>query len=339
MLKALACLVGIAAFGLLLQTGARAQSAADFFRGKQISLYIGYNPGGTYDIYARLVGGQLSRFLPGNPTIVPKNMPGVAGLKATTFLYAQAPRDGTAIGIAPQAIALEQAFRNPAAQYDARKFQWIGRITSIVESLVAWHSSPIKTIGDAKKREMVIAATSPDSTTETNPKLLNNLVGTKLKIVLGYPGITGSLLALERGEVEGTTAAIEDLVTGHAEWLRDKQVNVLVTYSQERHKSFPDVPAMVELARNPEDRQILALYGSIADVGRALMLPPEVPADRVAALRTAFESLMKDAAFRAEVHKANLEIDPVPGQEFQRRVEETLSLAPAVLERAARLRH
>jgi tripartite-type tricarboxylate transporter receptor subunit TctC len=317
---------------------AGAQSAAEFFKGKQISFYIGYNPGGTYDVYSRLAAVHLSRHIPGQPTIVPKNMPGVASLKAASYLYSQAPRDGTAIGMVTQTVALEQLLGNPAVQYDVGKFDWIGRLTTAVEVSVVWHTVPVKTIQDAMTRETLLGATSAGGTSDGMPKLMNKLAGTKFKLVLGYPGTTGAMLAMERGEVEGSHATVENLVIGKPDWLRDNMVSVLVQYSTERHRALPNVPAMVELGKTPEDKQILTLFGDTAEIGRAILLPPDVPKDRTALLRQSFDAMVADKAFVAEMEQRKMEFEPLSGEELQRRIQASLNLSPALIEKAKQVR-
>lgn len=317
---------------------ATAQSPAEFFKGKQLSYIIGYNPGGTYDIYSRIVIPYLSRHIPGQPTIVARNMPGVASLKAASFLANQAPRDGTAIGMISQAVALEQVLKNPAVDFDVRALGWLGRLASVVETTVAWHTSPVKTLQDAQKMELIIGATSARSTSDSMPKLMNSLGGAKFNVVLGYQGTTGAMLAMERGEVQGSHATVENLLLGKPDWVKDKKISILVQYSQRRHPAFPDVPAMVEVAKNADDRQLLALYGSTAEIGRAIMTPPGLPKDRLAALQEAFSDMTKDPAFVAEVEKRNMEFDPMSGEDLFKLIQETLNVTPAVAARAAAAR-
>jgi tripartite-type tricarboxylate transporter receptor subunit TctC len=313
---------------------ARAESAADYFKGKQITLIIGYNPGGTYDLYSRLAAAILPRYIPGNPTIVPKNMPGVGSVKAANFLYGQAPKDGLTIGMIGQQLAVTQALRDAAVAYDMRKFGWIGRLTPIVETTVVWHTSPTKTLADAMKRQTVLAATSAGATADVMPKLMNRLAGTKFKIIYGYRGTAGSLLAMVRGETEGAHATIENLLARKADWLREGKIRLLVQYAQERHQAFPKVPAMVEFGKTAEDKQILNLFGSTAAVGRSLVAPPGVSAERLAILRKAFSAMVTDPKFKAEMAKRHMEIGPLGGTELQAMMIKTLDISPAVVTRA-----
>ena len=235
-------------------------------------------------------------------------------------------------------LAVEQLLKNPAVQYDVAKFDWLGRLTSAVEVTVVWHTVPVKTIQDAMSRETLLGATSAGGTSDGMPKLMNKLAGTKFKLVMGYPGTTGAMLAMERGEVEGSHATAENLVIGKPDWLRDKTVSVLVQYSEQRHRAFPDVPAMVELGKTAEDKQILALFGNTAEIGRAILTPPDVPKDRLALLRRAFDAMVADPAFIAEMESRKMEFEPLAGEDLQRRIQATLTISPALAEKARQAR-
>jgi tripartite-type tricarboxylate transporter receptor subunit TctC len=218
-----------------------------------------------------------------------------------------------------------------------RQFNWLGRFTPVVEVTVVWHTSSVKTIEDATKRETTLGATSAGSTSDSMPGLMNRLAGTKFKIIKGYPGTTGSILAMERGETEGAHATIENLLFGKADWLREKTISVLVQYAQERHPAFPNVPAMVEFGKTTEDKQVLALFGSTAEIGRSLMTPPGIPAERLAILRNAFAAMVADPAFKTEIEKRNMEFGPMSGEELQKRIADTLNVPPPVVTRAIAL--
>jgi tripartite-type tricarboxylate transporter receptor subunit TctC len=330
-------LVAIAVVVTGLAQNARAESAEEFFRSKQISLIVGYNPGGSYDVYSRLAAQLLPKYIPGHPAIAVKHMPGVASVKAANFLYSQASRDGLTIGMIGQQLALTQALRDPVVSYDMRRFGWLGRFTPIVEVSLTWHTSPTRSIADAMARETVMAATSAGATTEMMPSMMNRLAGTKFKIVKGYPGTTGTILAMERGETEGAHATLENLLFGRPQWLREKTVNVLVQYAQARHPQFPDVPAMVEFGNSADDKQVLNLFGSTAEIGRALMTPPDLPADRLSALRRAVAAMLADPAVKAEMDKRNLEFGPMSGDDLQKLIAQTLDVSPAVIARSIAL--
>jgi tripartite-type tricarboxylate transporter receptor subunit TctC len=317
-----------------LAAPAHSETAEEFFKGKQINLIIGYNPGGPYDVYSRLAATMLPSYIPGRPTIVPQNMPGVGSAKAANYLFTQASRDGLTIGVIGQQLPVSQVLGDASAKFDMLQFRWLGRFTSGAEVTVVWHTSPTKSIADAMKRETSLAATSAGSSSDSFPLLMNRLAGTKFKIAKGYPGVTGTVLAMERGETEGAHATVEQLLFGKKEWLQDKKVTVLVQYSSERHPAFPDVPAMVEFGSSPLDKQVLALFAGTADIGRAMMVPPGVPDDRLAVLRTAFDTMLKDPAFKQEIEKRNLEFGPISGAELQKRVDAMLRVPPDVVKHA-----
>jgi tripartite-type tricarboxylate transporter receptor subunit TctC len=322
------------AAAVVITAPARSETAEEFFRGKQIQLVIGYNPGGPYDVYSRLAATLLPKYVPGSPRIVPQNMPGVGSAKAANFLYSQAPRDGLTLGVIGQQLSVSQALGDASVKFDMRQFHWLGRFTSGAEATVIWHTSPVKLLADATKRETTLASTSASSSADAFPLLMNRIANTKFKMIRGYPGVTGTVLAMERGETEGAHATLEQILFGHQDWIKDKKAAVLVQYTQTRHPSFPDVPAMVEFGKTDLDRQVLALYGSTAEIGRAMMAPPGIPADRLAVLRRAFETMLNDPSFRQEVESRNLEFGPMPGAELQRLIVNALSISPEVMAHA-----
>jgi tripartite-type tricarboxylate transporter receptor subunit TctC len=274
---------------------------------------VGFEPGGGYDFYARLIGNHLGRHLPGRPTLVVKNMGGVGSIKAANFLYANAERDGSVLGVIAQANALEQRLGNPGVKYNAARFNWIGRVTDNVELTVVWHSSEVQSIQDVLKREVVISATSPLGLSAQLPTALNRTAGTRFKVITGYRGSNGAMLAMERGEVEGSHAAWPTLKTSKIGWLQEKRIRMLVQYAPSRHPEMAHVPSMVELARPGNDRAAAALIASSAAIGRSLMAPPGVPEQRIAALRMAFEAMVKDPDFLAEIKKRRADFNPLNG--------------------------
>jgi tripartite-type tricarboxylate transporter receptor subunit TctC len=330
-------LLGCGAFlaGLaILSAPAASETAEEFFRGKQIQLVIGYNPGGPYDIYSRLAATLLPKYIPGNPRIVPQNMPGVGSAKAANFLYGQAPRDGLTLGVIGQQLPVSQALGDASVKFDMREFNWLGRFTSGGEATVVWHTAPVKSLADATKRETTLASTSAGSSADSLPLLMNRIVGTKFKLIRGYPGVTGTVLAMERGETEGAHATLEQILFGKQDWLKDNTATVLVQYNLSRHPAFKDVPAMVEFGKTELDKKVLALYGSTAEIGRSMMAPPGIPADRLAVLRRAFDTMLNDPAFRKEVESRNLEFGPMSGLELQKLIVDSLSISPDVIKHA-----
>jgi tripartite-type tricarboxylate transporter receptor subunit TctC len=221
-----------------------------------------------------------------------------------------------------------------SVKFDISRFNWLGRFTPGGEVSVIWHTSPTKTLADAMKRETSLAATSAGSSSDSFPLLMNRLVGTQFKMIKGYSGITGTILAMERGETEGAHATVEQLLYAKKDWQRDKKASVLVQYTLARHPAFPDAPAMGEFGRTPLDKQVLALFAGTADIGRSMMAPPDVPPERLAVLRTAFDTMVKDPAFQQEIEQRNLEFGPAPGAELQQRVAAMLGVSPEVVKHA-----
>src|SRR5438128_1629431 len=292
---------------------ALAQDAPDF-RGKTVTIIASFEAGGPYDFYSRLIARHIGAHLPGSPNVVVQNMPGAGGLRGANYLYNVAARDGTVLGVVSQTVAVGQVLAaTPGIQYDARRYTWVGRINSNVEVHHTWHASGIRSIEDAKKREVILAGTGPTSSSVVMPRLMNELIGTRFKVVTGFQGPTSAQLAFERGEVEGLVKPWSSIKTSTPEWLREKKIHLIVQHTRERHPELPDVPAIVDLARDDSQRQIFALFAGGAALGTALLAPPEVAQRTASALRNAFERTMADAALLAEVARSGVDLDPLPG--------------------------
>lgn len=321
-------------------SSAAAQSPIEaFYKGRTVEIVIGTVPGGGYDLYGRLLARWLGKHIPGNPTVIVKNMPGAGHLRMTNWLYNAAPRDGTVLATAPQALAIEQALGSDGIQYDAAKFTWIGRIAPVVEVTYTWHTSPTKTLEDARKRVTVMGGSGPTSPTVFYLKALNALAGTKFKIIQGFPGGGATELAMQRGEVEGNTKAWASMKVDNADWLRDKKVNILLQYAHERSPDLPDVPLMAELGKTPGQKAALKLFAMGNAVGRSIMGAPGAPKDRTAALRKAFDETMRDPELVAFARERHIDIGPpLGGAGLAKLVEETLSVSPetAAMVRKAR---
>lgn len=329
----------IATLGVLsVPPAARAQDAAKFFRGKTVTVYIGYSPGGGYDLYGRLVARHIGPHIPGKPTVVAKNMPGAGGLKMSNWFYNVAPRDGRALASAPQAIAIEQALASKGIKYDASKFNWIGRVTPITEVSYTWHTSPTKTLKDAKKRVTLMGASGPTSPTVTHLKELNGIIGTKFKPITGFKGSTGANLAMQRGEVEGATKSWPSMKVANAEWVKNKKVNILVQYALEKDPDLAGVPLLTELATDPEKKKLLRFIAYGNAMGRNLMAPPAVPKARVAALRAAFAAMMKDPKLLDEGKRLKISLGFLSGEAMQKLVADTLSITPAMAAKVRAIR-
>jgi tripartite-type tricarboxylate transporter receptor subunit TctC len=310
-----------------------AQPADPIFKGKVINLYIGFAGGGTYDYYARLVARFIGKHIPGNPTVVAQTMQGAGSFQLANFLFAQAPKDGTAMGIITQTVAIEEALHSPGVRYKAAEFTWIGRATAILEVAMTGKTAKAKTIEGARQFDTPVAGTGAGSPSEGYPKLMNALAGTKFRVISGYPGSTQGMMAMEAGEVDGGFTSWNTLKRTKQDWLRDKFINILYQCALERHPDLADIPTDVELGRTEEDRKILTFYTSSAAVGRSIVAPPGVPPDRLNTLRRAFDATIKDPEFLADIERAQQEFQPASGEELQKLIEATASVPREIVDR------
>jgi tripartite-type tricarboxylate transporter receptor subunit TctC len=308
-------------------------SVEEFYRGKRIDLIIGYSSGGTYDLYARLVARHLGQHIPGKPLIVPRNMPGAGSRTAATWVASIAPRDGTVLATADQSLSIQQAAGDKRIQFDATKFIYIGNPNAENNTTATWHASGIKTIEDAKRREVTMGATG-GSTSSQYPKAMNALLGTRFKIILGYPGGNDINLAMERGEVDGRGSnSWASWKATRPHWLAEHKINILVQIGLKKAPDLPDVPLLMELGGNEDDRALLRLISASTQIGRPIFTTPEVPAERVAALRAAFDAMMQDPAFLDDAKQGHFEIDAVSGEMMQKLVAEIVATPKAQGER------
>jgi tripartite-type tricarboxylate transporter receptor subunit TctC len=313
-----------------------AQGPQDFYKGKSVELYIGYSVGGGYDLYARVLARHLGRHIPGNPAIVPKNMEGAGSLRLANWLYKVAPKDGAVIGTIGRGIAFDPLLGNRGAQFDATKFTWLGSANNEVSVCVAWNDSGITKFEDLFTREMTVGGTGAGADTDEFPKAINAVLGTRLKLVSGYPGGNDILLALERGEVKGRCGwSWSSVLSTRPTWVRDKKIVVLVQLALRKHPDLPDVPLVTDFATTDEQRQILKLIFARQVMGRPYLAPPGVPPERAAALRQAFLETMRDQDFLADAEKSQLELNPVSGEEIEQLVTEAYQTAPAIVQKAA----
>jgi tripartite-type tricarboxylate transporter receptor subunit TctC len=315
---------------------ASAQSPAEFYKGKAIELYINVSVGGGYDLYARMLARHLGKHMPGNPQIVPKNMEGGGGMRLANWLYNVGPKDGTAFGAVARAMAFEPLLGNKGAQYDGTRFNYIGSANDEVSVCVAWHTSGVTTFEDAQKTQLVVGSGGISDDTYQYPALLNNMFGAKFKMVPGYPGGNDINLALERGEVQGRCSIPWSTVKATRRfWIDEKKVSLLMQYSLSKHADLPNVPLVMDLAKTDEQRNILKLIFGRQVMGRPFAAPPDVPKDRVAALRKAFMDTMADKDFLAEAEKAKFEITPVSGEKIESLVLDIYrNTTPALAEKA-----
>jgi tripartite-type tricarboxylate transporter receptor subunit TctC len=283
-----------------------------------------------------MVARHLSKHMPGNPQIVPKNMEGGGGMRLANWLYNVGPKDGTAFGAVARAMAFEPLLGNKGAQYDGTRFNYIGSANDEVSVCVAWHTSGVTTFEDAQKTQLVVGSGGISDDTYQYPALLNNMFGAKFKMVPGYPGGNDINLALERGEVQGRCSIPWSTVKATRRfWIDEKKVNLLMQYSLSKHADLPNVPLVMDLAKTDDQRNILKLIFGRQVMGRPFAAPPDVPKDRVAALRKAFMDTMADKDFLAEAEKAKFEITPVSGEKIESLVLDIYrNTTPALAEKA-----
>jgi tripartite-type tricarboxylate transporter receptor subunit TctC len=318
-----------------------AQSPAEFYKGRNVDLYIGYSAGGAYDLYARVIARHLGKHIPGNPTIVPRNMEGAGSLRLTNWLYNVAPKDGTAIGTIGRGTAFDPLLGSRGAQFQADKFTWIGSANNEVSICVAWKTSGITKLEDTLSKELIVGGTGQAADTDQFPRILNGVLGTKFKIVTGYAGGNDVTLALERGEVKGRCGwSWSSVLATQKRWIDDKSIIILAQLSLSKHPDLPDVPLVMDFAKTEDQQQIFRLIFARQVIGRPFLAPPGVPKDRAEALRAAFMDTMKDPEFLADAEKSQLEINPVSGADVEKLIKEIYQTPKALADKAAEfIRH
>ena len=308
----------LAAFGMALVGGssARADAVAEFYKGKTVRMVIGTGVGGTYGVYGQLVARHFGRFLPGHPTVVMQSMQGAGGFTALNWLGTTAPRDGTVITIGHINIVHEGLF-NREAKFDPRGFLWVGRFTSFASIGVASKKSGIRSLADTKAREVAAGAPGSQSVPAQAPMILNKIAGTKFKVVAGYRSTGESFLALERGEVDVAATSMDALRALHWGKLESGEMIPIFVQGIRRLKEFPGAPTLMEFGNNEVEKAFLAVFNVTAEVGRSVATPPGVPKDRLDAMRAAFQEMLKDSAFKADIVRLKIELDALPGAELQ----------------------
>jgi tripartite-type tricarboxylate transporter receptor subunit TctC len=317
--------LGGAALSLALAASAgTAQAQAEFFKDKTVNLYVGYSPGGGYDVYARILARFMGAHIPGKPTVVVSNMPGAGSLRAANYIYNVATKDGLSFGTVARGAAFDPLFGLPGTQFDAAKFNWIGSANDEVSVCVT--------------KELIVGGTGGSADTDQFPRVLNGVLGTKMRVIIGYPGGNDVNLAMERGEVQGRCGwSWSSVKSTQQKWLDDKKINVLVQLSMKKHEDLPNIPAVIDLATTDEQRQILKLVFARQVMGRPFMAPPNVPADRIKTLREAFWASMQDKDLLDEADKAKLEITPVRGEDIQQLVIDSYKVSPDIAKKAGDL--
>jgi tripartite-type tricarboxylate transporter receptor subunit TctC len=312
-----------ALFACVLAPSSPAQTPAEFYKGKTIDLYIGSSVGGGYDLYGRMLARHIGRYIPGNPSVVPKNMEGAGGLRLANFLYNAAARDGTALATIYRGNAFDPLLGGKGGQFDATKFNWVGSTNHEVSVCVAWHTSGIARYEDVLAHDLIVGASGPSADTYQFPKIANGVLGTRFKIVTGYPGGNEIDLAMERGEVGGRCGwSWTSLTSTRRAWIEQKRMSVLFQMALTKHAELPNVPLIIDLAKTDEGKAILKLIFGRQVMAWPYVAPSGVPAERVAALRKAFMATMQDREFLADAEKAKLEINPVSGEDIEKLVQD-----------------
>ena len=296
--------------------------AAAFYKGKVVRLIVGIGVGSGYDINARLLARYLPKYIPGNPTVIVQNQPGAGSLSMTNQLYAGGPFDGTAIGASFNGLPTTPLLQPTGARFEAVKLNWVGSTNRETQAMYVWHTAPIQTLDDLKTKEMIVGAQAPGSTQYDYPVLARELFGWKTKVITGYEATPKIHLAMERGEVHGTWANWSTLKAIAGQWLDEKKVRILAQWALRKHPEMPNVPLILELAKTEEQKQSLNLALARLEFGRPFFMPPNVPAERVAAIRRAFDAVMKDKDFLDEADKLKIEIDPLSGEQVAALIEQ-----------------
>ena len=318
MSRLLHALCATAALAVALPTVAGAESVEDFYKGRTITIAIGTEAGGAYDLYSRFFGQFASKHIPGHPTFIYQYMPGSGGVKVANYLYNAAPKDGTVIGMMEQGTPLARVLRkDPGMKFDLGKFNWIGTMAQSYYIIAVWHTSPATTIQEAQKKQVLLAASGKGSTTYIYPALVNYIAGTKFKVILGYKGAPDMDLSYERGETNGRGGTMTAWNIRQRAKIDSGQIKFLVQIAPKRNPLWPDVPMLSDFAKTDEARKIVEFMAAPSLVGTSLAAPPDVPADRVAALRKAFDETLKDPQLLAEVKKRKVYVTGEPGTELQ----------------------
>ena len=317
------------------EKGARADQVADFYRGKTVNVWVGYGPGGGYDLSARVLARHMGRHIPGEPTLVARNMPGAGSLTLANWIYSVAPKDGLDFGIFGRTAPIDPLLGTKGAQFDALKFTWLGSTSNEVSTCVAWHDAPVKKAEDLFTRELTVGASGAASPSAVFPYLFNSLLGTKIKVINGYTTSATILTALEAGELNGFCAwGWVPMKAMRSEWIRDKKFNVLFQIGLAKHKDHPETPLVLDLAKTQEDRDLLEILVAPQVFARPFAAPPGIPADRAQALRDAFNKTVRDPAFIEEAERLMLEPDLVDAAMLEGLLRKIYATPKPLIERA-----
>jgi len=322
------------AFGILLTPLSARAGVEDFYRGRTVSLIVGFSVGSGYDLYARLLARHIGKHIPGRPSVVAQNMPGAGSVKAATYVFSVAPKDGSVIGTMSRSVPVEPLLGD--LQLDARKFTWLGSIASTASLCATWHTTPIKTWADVLTKPLTLGGEGTGADLDNFAVILRTMFGAKVKLVTGYPGGSEVNLAIERGEIDGRCGwSWDSIKSTRPDWLRDRKINLLVVFSLQKAPDIPpEVPLILDLAKSDEQRTILRLHLAGQFFGRPFFAPPGIPDDRRAALRAAFDATMKDPDFVAEARASRLEVNPASGAEIDQLLAEIYATPRDMVEKA-----
>ena len=329
--------IAAAVFGLGA-SAASAESVADFYKGKTIHIIVGFGAGGGYDLYARALSRYLGKHMPGNPTIVVQNMEGAGSIRAANYVYGASAKDGTVIAAVNQNAAMYQLLGGAGAKFEAARLVWLGSMTNSNGTVYTWHTSGIKTLDDAKKREVPMGAVGPQSDSVIFPNLLNELLGTKFKPITGYAGSSQIHIAMERGEVMGRGGnSWSSVKTANASWIKENKINMLVQVGFDKEPELPNVPLLLDLVKGDEEKGVIRVISLPTAIGYGHWLAPEVPKERIAALRAAYVAVMKDPEFHKETLKTRMDLRGQTGEQVEALVNQVIKTPKSVLTRAAQI--
>jgi tripartite-type tricarboxylate transporter receptor subunit TctC len=331
--------VALCAASLLCATGSFAQPAAEFYRGKTVTLVVSSTTGGGYDIMGRTIAKYLGRHIPGNPRVLVSNMPGAGGIVAMNYFYRNAPKDGTYIAAVQNNTPFEPLLGTKEAQYDPTKFNWLGSPSVEVGLIAVWRNVPVNSVADLKTREIAVGSSGANSTPSFYARLINETLGTKMRIVVGYPGQNEVYLAMERGEVDGFPSLFYNtLAATRPAWRSEKNIKLILQYGLVKEPAIAEVPSALDLVSDPDDRLLLQAGLAEVTLGRPYLTPPNVPADRLAAMRKAFMDTFNDPAFLADSKRMSLGVNtPRSGEEVQQLIADTYRTPPKVIDRLRKL--
>jgi hypothetical protein len=305
--------------------------------GKSVSLLIGFGPGGGYDLWGRTVARHIGKHLPGKPSVVPQNMPGAGSYVAASHIYGGAPKDGTVFGIIARDAALGPLSNAPGARFDATKMSWLGSPTREHNACIANSTAKVKKADDLRTHELVLGDTGPGTGTRSYPKVLNDLLGYKFKLVSGFRSSVDVFLAMERGEVDGICESLDSIMQRKPDWIPNKVVNVLLQAGAESRPELKGVPNVLTLARNAEEKQVLEFLYAGQDIGRPFVAPPDLPPDRLKMLRDAFSATMKDSEFVSDVQRSKLDLEPEDGEHIAALIAKIYATPKPIIDRVANL--